>query len=850
MKKWYRTSLMKGILAALAAIATVVVTVSLLWLVQFLPSGDMLVPYHLEKKYEDSGSFEDQLQSDVSAAMDNEDVKVGLEQNGKYDGSKLVDVEVFYNKHKITGKNGSGVAYTVDQLYQWGKDGVRMGYDLQGTHQEMTDLVVCRTPEGTFKYFQKDELKKEIQEGKLVISGSGQSDGTASIDDRLMNSDGAAITDQENRVVYSEFWIYDADRLVEKFAPDGAKSLVDIANGNNEWNGRLEDLTAMVSSTISSVYQQVSDYRYSTNEYKEGNTNFRFLYANLDQQKVYSNVNAYKDTAKIKENVDNFKKLGKYILVYPERKDFDSNLKNVSAAEWQNAADKLVPGGEEPPENYILAVGVDTAYPINDNYYSAKESYEVYVNYASVCITALSVSLAVFLISIIWLIAVCGRRPEDDGVHLNFFDRWKPEIAAVLLILAGSGCAAVAAEFFSYRYGTGGNFNPGAAGMIAAFMMLGFLAFLIGILSLARRLKAHTLWQNSLLRMLVTLFGRITRNIGTLWKTLAVGLAVLIIHWIAMGVGPYNGGWIFLAVLTEFAVLVYIVYTVLGRREINKGIQHIAEGNMEYKIPLKHLRGEQKEIADKVNHIGDGLEKAVERSMKSERMKTDLITNVSHDIKTPLTSIINYVGLLKQENFEDPQVRKYIDILDDKSQRLKKLTEDVVEASKVSSGNITLERADINFGELLQQASGEFEERLSERHLTEIVSVPDEPAVINVDPQKTWRILENLYNNMAKYAMEGTRIYTDLRIIRGSAQLTVKNISEEPLNITPDELTERFIRGDAARTKEGSGLGLSIARSLTELQGGSFELQLDGDLFKTILRFPISRKAAAPGRTE
>ena len=223
--------------------------------------------------------------------------------------------------------------------------------------------------------------------------------------------------------------------------------------------------------------------------------------------------------------------------------------------------------------------------------------------------------------------------------------------------------------------------------------------------------------------------------------------------------------------------------------------------------------------------------------MKSERLKTDLITNVSHDIKTPLTSIINYVNLLKQENFEDPKIQRYIEVLEEKSLRLKTLTEDVVEASKVSSGNISLEFMNINMVEMIQQTSGEFEEKFQARNLTEIMNLPEE-AIVRVDGRRMWRVLENIYNNAAKYAMEGTRIYADLQTLDGKVIFSLKNISEQPLNISSaDELTERFIRGDLSRSTEGSGLGLSIAKTLTTMMGGTFDLYLDGDLFKVVIIF-------------
>lgn len=255
-------------------------------------------------------------------------------------------------------------------------------------------------------------------------------------------------------------------------------------------------------------------------------------------------------------------------------------------------------------------------------------------------------------------------------------------------------------------------------------------------------------------------------------------------------------------------------------RKLKKVLRKSVKVSWITKIDLEDIHGEQRKIAEQVNSIGSGLDAAVEKNMKSERLKTDLITNVSHDIKTPLTSIINYVNLLKQEKFDDPKIQRYIEVLEEKSQRLKTLTEDVVEASKVSSGNISLEFMNINMIELIQQTSGEFEEKFQARNLTQIMNLPEEDAIVRVDGRRMWRVLANIYNNAAKYAMEGTRIYADLQTLDGKVIFSLKNISEQPLNISSaEELTERFIRGDLSRSTEGSGLGLSIAKTLTNNDG-------------------------------
>ena len=280
-----------------------------------------------------------------------------------------------------------------------------------------------------------------------------------------------------------------------------------------------------------------------------------------------------------------------------------------------------------------------------------------------------------------------------------------------------------------------------------------------------------------------------------------------------------------------------IIREGVQRNKVMEGISKISEGDLEYKIAEQELRGDNKKLAQSVNTIGEGLHRAVDESMKNERLQADLITNVSHDIKTPLTSIINYVDLLKREDLQNERAQNYIKVLDSKSQRLKQLAEDLVEASRISSGNINLQMERINLVELVYQTEGEFAERFEERGLKVVSKLPSQSVVVLADGRRIWRVLENLYQNVAKYAMEQTRVYVDLQADGEKVIFSIKNISKYPLNIEADELTERFIRGDISRSTEGSGLGLSIAQNLTTLMGGNFQIYLDGDLFKVMIGF-------------
>ena len=293
-----------------------------------------------------------------------------------------------------------------------------------------------------------------------------------------------------------------------------------------------------------------------------------------------------------------------------------------------------------------------------------------------------------------------------------------------------------------------------------------------------------------------------------------------------------------------FLIINFIVFnraykTAIAFDQIAEAIKEIANGDTRYRLKEDEFSGREASVVKDLNNISKGFQGAINDQVKSERLKADLITNVSHDIKTPLTSIITYVGLIKRENIVNEKVRGYLEILENKSNHLKNLTEDLVEASKVSSGNISVDMARLDLAEMIQQTNGEFEEKYAQKQLDIISEYPNVPVIIWADGRHLWRVLENLYNNAFKYAIKGSRVYVSISVENDYAVFIMKNVSENPLNISPQELTERFVRGDVSRTTEGSGLGLSIARSLTLLQEGNFEIQIDGDLFKVVLKFKI-----------
>lgn len=274
--------------------------------------------------------------------------------------------------------------------------------------------------------------------------------------------------------------------------------------------------------------------------------------------------------------------------------------------------------------------------------------------------------------------------------------------------------------------------------------------------------------------------------------------------------------------------------------------EKISNGNINTTINPDAVIIPMKKLANQINCIGTGLTAAVEGKIKSERLKAELITNVSHDIKTPLTSIITYIDLLEKEKLNNEKAYEYLAILKEKSWRLKTLIEDLVDASKASTGNINLNIEKINLSELLKQSCGEFEDRFHDKKLDIILNLPEESVFLSADGRSTYRIIENLFSNVTKYTLESTRVYIDVYVEDSYASLIIKNISAARLNISSDELLERFVRGDASRNTEGNGLGISIANSLTDLLKGSLELSVDGDLFKVIVKLPLYTESALP----
>ena len=862
MNKWYKTNLAKTILILLAIIMPMVAVLSLATLYNASSLSDSMLS-NRKRNYEESVAFESLLQAATSQTVSYLKAKLELEKDGKYDPNQKVDIKNLYDNGSFYNeKESSGLVYTVDQLANWGDDWKN---DSDGDSEET--IIVCQRSDGTYYYYYLSDFKELLETKKLRLELDDNHTGTFLED--LQNGyygsdyreDNTVIKDENEETVYTACWTFEAARN-GKFAPEGYDSLLDAINHNQELNGKLSNIYEWLEEAGQLMADERANYENPSEQWTEGNTNYKYLYLNAEKKLVYTNNSVWSDYGKAEsllaglEDTEAKKPENlKYIIVRATRGNFVTNIdRELEIDVWQDLRNTMPVGKED-----AFLVAVDTDYPIQDIFQENMKAYRQYQPYVGICKAGLVLSVLCFIACIVWLTWIAGRNACGEGLSLNNFDNWKTEIAAGLVIGAWILWTVVDATFWSFSRRDTFISSDYAGGVLTyytnvlseaeIFILMLYaggvaILFIIGYLSLVRRIKGRILWKNSLLRLFCVGVKKVGKGIALFWKgrkmiwrTLLVCVGLFFLNLFGMNMG--SGVFVLLMLTGDIYVCYSLCRKAMAEDKIRTGLRRIAGGDVDYKIPVQGLKGEELETAEAVNSIGEGMNVALENSMKSERLKTDLITNVSHDIKTPLTSIINYVELLKQENLEDPKSQRYLEILEEKSQRLKTLTEDVVEASKVSSGNINLEYSNLNFVEMIQQTSGEFVEKFEAKQLTEVRNIPENAVVIRVDGRRLWRVLSNIYNNAAKYAMPNTRIYADLQVIDGTAVFSLKNISEQPLNISANELTERFIRGDVSRSTEGSGLGLSIAESLTKMQGGTFGLYLDGDLFKVTISFPL-----------
>ena len=537
--------------------------------------------------------------------------------------------------------------------------------------------------------------------------------------------------------------------------------------------------------------------------YFDQGSNFHFYvaYSNGNNSTYYNNVAG--------GTAEKIQKLGKYLFTDSSSLEIKSNLKTIPS----NVVPLLEARDPYQDGSYVFAAGVDTNFPIQDQYKSMMEEYSFRRSLSILGVVLFFGSILAFLLSFATLLLRTGRG-ENRQMILYAVDRLPLEAILAIGVFWFFFAEVFNRYFFDSLILVLGKLPEPLFFHRIGLFSLRYIVFLPLLLSLVRQMRKGILFSSSYCRRIWSLLESTLSASGFARSKLYSILLFVLPNFLGIGLFGYN---------------MYCFFH-------HKSLLHLG-----FSLLLLFLLVS---IDYYSYSISRGLKAAVTEQVKAERLKTDLITNVSHDLKTPLTSIISYVDLLKRENIENPRVQEYITVLEQKSSRLKNLTEDLVEASKASSGNITLDLIPIHYTEILQQSLGEFEDKLAARSLQVLTILPQEDIMILADGRQLFRVLENLLNNCCKYALLGSRIYIELQKDEEIATFTMKNISEAPLNVSPEELTERFVRGDVSRSTEGSGLGLSIAKSLTKLMNGKMKIEIDGDLYKVSLSFPLVKEEA------
>ena len=508
------------------------------------------------------------------------------------------------------------------------------------------------------------------------------------------------------------------------------------------------------------------------------------------------------------------------------------------------AAEPAQPAYEQmPTERYSMVGYVLETVGENDEVAGMTQLLSYCYAYRNLMLGAMIAFALLALCCFAFLMAAAGHRSGSDEIQPGFTERLPFDVFTAAVAFIGVILMQLLIEFST----AGVNILK-----VIAFVMVfeaGVALCLWWSLSFARRLKLGNvisscisvriiLWCWRTFKKLLAFVGDALRGMALIPKATLIIFAILFVEFLWMVGFGSGGSFMIFSWFIERAVLVLLTaYVLLCMKKLLKAGEELSQGNLDYRVDTAKMPGPLKEHGEQLNRIGEGMNKAVNERMRSEHFRTELITNVSHDIKTPLTSIINYVDLLEKEEIDNEKAREYLEVLSRQSARLKKLIDDLIEASKASTGNLNVSLERCELGVLIDQCAGEYAEKLKAAGLELVVTKPEEPVTIMADGRHMWRVFDNLLNNVCKYAMAGTRVYINLDKAAGRATVTFRNISAQQLNISGDELMERFVRGDSSRNTEGSGLGLSIARSLVQLQKGELELTVDGDLFKVTLKF-------------
>ena len=767
--------------------------------------------------YEESKLFSDILKSNLSNIAAYAAVSTLLETDGEYNADKTIDVTAFVNRNSMLQGDYITAVYRVSDLIKWAQNGFE--YDEKKyTASESTNFFGNTT---VYTHL----MKNNVESGMNSFLSSQLDNNTVR-------------TNATQNSLYDGSGVHTI--LVPRYKTIYGEDIEDIVSNWEDYNDLCANITE-AASTMATNYENYSDYKKKYGFYK---SNLRFYITRTinARTEVFTNVESLKRNTTGINIGDTFKTYGTYIYYCPYEIDYSTNT-SITEEEVRNILSSY---DYAFPDQMKFYFAVDTGNLSRaDDFTLGQEIFDRYMPYFKQFYALILLFSVIYVIVIIHLSIYEGKVEYSDGSigGLERIDSIPFGLAlAICVILIGS-----LAVVLNYLYDLYPHYfkNIHFTCLIiagAAFFDDNAISFVF--YSTIRRIKYKVFIKNTLLYR----FGGVVRKISNkltikqnlFLRTFVPYIISVFINFIVVYKLDYVG--IAIAAVLDIGIGIFIYNLSNDRVIMIRALEKIRKGELDVKIDTSKVHGSNIYLANELNSIADAVEEAVNRSMRDEKLKADLITNVSHDIKTPLTSIINYVDLLKRENIQDTRAREYIAILENKAQRLRQLTDDLVEASKISSGNITLHPEQINYAEIINQILGEFYEKFADYELTPILKCEKYDVLIMADPRQLYRVIENLLNNVCKYALPGTRVYLDLEVQEDddgehAATFSVKNISKNELNIKADELTERFIRGDISRSTEGSGLGLSIAKSLTLAMGGKFEIILDGDLFKVNVTF-------------
>lgn len=777
------------------------------------------------REYEDSLLFNNIYGNNTANVLKLVSERALLETNGEFDGDKPVDVTAYVNRASMLPGDYVTAVYHLSDILKWGQSGIDVEVR-QFTAEESQNFLNGAT---TYTHMNNNAvaggmnsyLNSQVEGNTLTFTISGNSVASSGV----------------HNILVSRYQTIDGKN---------------IENLVSNWDEYIY-LCTNIQETIGEMSAIFKEYGQLLNYYQYQNSNVRYYISRTINGKteVFTNVSELSGDTVGVDIGEIFRNYGKYTYYCPYELKYETNTK-IKESVFKSLLQSYKYAFPDQTKIYIA---VDTNnYPCSDDFTYGKTNFTKYMPYRTQLYILCVLSAITYVVIFIILFKVASRKrkvvTEDSAVpdpaDSNYLYSEAVFLLGLALVVIPVIIFAVASfvmkiSFIKMTQLSGFPYFVGFA------VMLADVGVMYVIYEYAGRIVNKTIWKHSFTR--IVSFGvrdvivNTTDNGNVFIRTWIPYLFFVVINLLLFNIGLAG---IVIAAFMDFLIGIYLYRQNTDRDRIIHVIENIKKGDVKAKVDTRDLHADNILLADAVNSIGEGIEKAVETSMKDEKLKADLITNVSHDIKTPLTSIINYIGLIKREKIDNPKVHEYVEVLDNKSLKLKQLIEDLLDASKISSGNISITLSKINFVELVNQNIGEFYEKFENAQLQPIFRSQEPAIYIMADPRHLWRVIENLFSNACKYALPNTRVYMDMKILDKEngkkVVFSVKNISARELDLDGDDLSERFIRGDESRTTEGSGLGLSIAKNLTIAQGGDFRIKLDGDLFKVMLTFDLENE--------